>query len=110
MSGLFLIWAISVSLINQIICKPVRKLRAEYGTKLLDVLSEELTFELGKGYSYRSLAYYRLLYAYYSWNGNHLFLYSRLGSQTIPSKIPCIRFTGGRFYSSGFFMDLSHSE
>ncbi|MCM1519693.1 MAG: PDDEXK nuclease domain-containing protein [Lachnoclostridium sp.] len=40
-------------------------LRAEYGTKLLDVLSKELTFELGKGYTYRSLAYYRLLYAYF---------------------------------------------
>lgn len=41
------------------------ELRAEYGTKLLDVLSKELTVELGKGYSYRSLAYYRLLYAYF---------------------------------------------
>jgi predicted nuclease of restriction endonuclease-like (RecB) superfamily len=41
------------------------ELRAEYGTKLLEVLSKELTIELGKGYSYRSLAYYRLLYAYF---------------------------------------------
>ena len=41
------------------------ELRAEYGAKLLEVLSKELTFELGKGYSYRSLAYYRLLYAYF---------------------------------------------
>ncbi|MCI9054955.1 MAG: DUF1016 domain-containing protein [Muribaculaceae bacterium] len=41
------------------------ELRAEYGSKLLDVLSKELTLELGKGYSYRSLAYYRLLYAYF---------------------------------------------
>lgn len=40
-------------------------LRAEYGAKLLDILSKELTLELGKGYSYRSLAYYRLLYAYF---------------------------------------------
>lgn len=37
-------------------------LRAEYGTKLIDVLSKELTFELGKGYTPRNLAYYRLLY------------------------------------------------
>ncbi|MBJ2188425.1 MAG: hypothetical protein JFR41_07375 [Muribaculaceae bacterium] len=29
------------------------------------MLSKELTLELGKGYSYRSLAYYRLLYAYF---------------------------------------------
>lgn len=41
------------------------ELRAEYGKKLLNVLSEELTHELGKGYTYRSLAYYRLLYAYF---------------------------------------------
>ncbi len=41
------------------------ELRAEYGSKLLNVLSKELTLELGKGYSYRSLAYYRLLYAYF---------------------------------------------
>lgn len=37
-------------------------LRAEYGTKLLNVLSKELTLELGKGYTPRNLAYYRLLY------------------------------------------------
>lgn len=41
------------------------ELRAEYGAKLLEVLSKELTLELGKGYSCRSLAYYRLLYAYF---------------------------------------------
>lgn len=38
------------------------ELRAEYGAKLLDVLSKELTLELGKGYTPRNLAYYRLLY------------------------------------------------
>lgn len=41
------------------------ELRAAYGSKLLSVLSKELTTELGKGYTYRSLAYYRLLYAYF---------------------------------------------
>lgn len=38
------------------------ELRAAYGTKLLNVLSDELTLELGKGYTPRNLAYYRLLY------------------------------------------------
>lgn len=38
------------------------ELRAEYGTNLINVLSEELTLELGKGYNPRSLAYYRQLY------------------------------------------------
>ena len=38
------------------------ELRAEYGSNLLEVLSKELTFELGKGYTKRNLAYYRLLY------------------------------------------------
>ncbi len=41
------------------------ELRAEYGTNLLNVLSRELTFEFGKGYNPRSLAYYRQLYAYF---------------------------------------------
>ncbi len=40
-------------------------LRAEYGTNLLKVLSGELTFELGKGYSPRALAYYRQLFIYF---------------------------------------------
>lgn len=38
------------------------ELRAQYGSRLLDVLSKELTVELGKGYTPRNLAYYRLLY------------------------------------------------
>lgn len=41
------------------------ELRAEYGTNLINVLSQELTFELGKGYNPRSLAYYRQLYVYF---------------------------------------------
>lgn len=41
------------------------ELRAEYGTNLINVLSKELTFELGKGYNPRSLAYYRQLYVYF---------------------------------------------
>lgn len=41
------------------------ELRAEYGSNLLNVISKELSLELGKGYSYRSLAYYRLLYVYF---------------------------------------------
>jgi len=41
------------------------ELRAEYGSNLLNIISKELSIELGKGYSYRSLAYYRLLYVYF---------------------------------------------
>ena len=41
------------------------EIRAEYGTNLLKELSAQLTFDLGKGYSQRSLAYYRLLYLYF---------------------------------------------
>ncbi len=41
------------------------ELRAEYGTNLINVLSQELTLELGKGYNPRSLAYYRQLYVYF---------------------------------------------
>ncbi len=41
------------------------ELRAEYGSNLINVLSRELTFELGKGYNPRSLAYYRQLYVYF---------------------------------------------
>lgn len=41
------------------------ELRAEYGTNLINVLSKELTLELGKGYNPRSLAYYRQLYVYF---------------------------------------------
>lgn len=40
-------------------------LRAEYGANLLNVISKKLADELGRGYSYRSLAYYRLLYVYF---------------------------------------------
>lgn len=40
-------------------------LRAKYGTNLLKHLSKKLTFEFGKGYSSRALAYYRLLYIYF---------------------------------------------
>ena len=36
--------------------------RAEYGTRLIKVLSQELTERLGKGFSTRNLAYYRLFY------------------------------------------------
>lgn len=39
--------------------------RAEYGTNLLKELSAQLTFNLGKGYSPRALAYYRQLYIYF---------------------------------------------
>lgn len=39
--------------------------RAEYGTKLIPGLSKQLTLELGRGFSERSLAYYRKLYSYY---------------------------------------------
>lgn len=39
--------------------------RAEYGTNLLKELSAQLTFDLGKGYSPRALAYYRQLYIYF---------------------------------------------
>ena len=39
--------------------------RAEYGTNLLKELSSQLTFDLGKGYSPRALAYYRQLYIYF---------------------------------------------
>lgn len=39
--------------------------RAEYGTQLIPVLSKQLTLELGKGFSYRNLAYCRKLYIYY---------------------------------------------
>ena len=41
------------------------KERAEYGTQLIRDLSRELTLQLGKGYSPRSLAYYRQLYLWY---------------------------------------------
>lgn len=41
------------------------EIRAEYGTNLLKELSARLTFELGKGYSPRALAYYRQLYLYF---------------------------------------------
>lgn len=36
--------------------------RAEYGSQLLKLLSHELTERLGKGFSARNLAYYRLFY------------------------------------------------
>lgn len=39
--------------------------RAEYGTQLIPGLSKQLTLELGRGFSERSLAYYRKLYSYY---------------------------------------------
>lgn len=39
--------------------------RAEYGTQLIPGLSNQLTLELGRGFSERSLAYYRKLYSYY---------------------------------------------
>ncbi|MBD5313262.1 MAG: DUF1016 domain-containing protein [Bacteroides sp.] len=41
------------------------ELRAEYGSNMINILSRELTFELGKGYNPRSLAYYRQLYVYF---------------------------------------------
>ncbi len=41
------------------------ELRAEYGSNLLNILSKELSNSLGRGYSYRSLAYYRSLYVYF---------------------------------------------
>lgn len=41
------------------------EIRAQYGTNLLKELSIRLSFELGKGYSSRSLAYYRQLYLYF---------------------------------------------
>lgn len=34
--------------------------RAEYGTRLIKILSQELSERLGKGFSTRNLAYYRL--------------------------------------------------
>lgn len=41
------------------------EIRAEYGANLLKELSSQLTFDLGKGYSPRALAYYRQLYIYF---------------------------------------------
>lgn len=41
------------------------EIRAEYGANLLKELSSRLTFDLGKGYSPRALAYYRQLYLYF---------------------------------------------
>jgi len=41
------------------------EVRAEYGTNLLKELSKRLTFDMGKGYSPRALAYYRQLYIYF---------------------------------------------
>ena len=41
------------------------EIRAEYGSNLLKELSAQLTFDLGKGYSPRALAYYRQLYNYF---------------------------------------------
>lgn len=41
------------------------EIRAEYGSNLLKELSAKLTFDLGKGYSPRALAYYRQLYIYF---------------------------------------------
>lgn len=41
------------------------EIRAQYGSNLLKELSAQITFELGKGYSPRSLAYYRQLYLYF---------------------------------------------
>lgn len=41
------------------------EIRATYGSKLLRELSQKLTFELGKGYSVRSLADYRRFYLDY---------------------------------------------
>ena len=41
------------------------EIRAEYGSNLLKELSARLTFDLGKGYSPRALAYYRQLYIYF---------------------------------------------
>lgn len=40
-------------------------LRAEYGSRMLAALSRQLTEQLGKGFSPRSLAYYRQLYLCY---------------------------------------------
>lgn len=54
-------------------------LRAEYGTKLLKIISEELTLELGKGYSPRALSYYRQLYIYFP---NYEILQTRLQNLT----------------------------
>jgi len=39
--------------------------RAEYGTNLLKELSARLSFDMGKGYSPRALAYYRQLHLYF---------------------------------------------
>jgi len=41
------------------------EVRAEYGANLLKELSARLTFDIGKGYSPRALAYYRQLYLYF---------------------------------------------
>lgn len=41
------------------------EVRAEYGANLLKELSARLTFDMGKGYSPRALAYYRQLYIYF---------------------------------------------
>lgn len=41
------------------------EIRAEYGSNLLKELSARLSFDLGKGYSPRALAYYRQLYIYF---------------------------------------------
>lgn len=38
------------------------KVRAEYGSQLIPMLTEQLTREYGNGYGRRNLAYYRKLY------------------------------------------------
>lgn len=55
-------WEIGRRIVNE---EQNGDLRAKYGTNLLKHLSKELTFEFGKGYSPRALAYYRLLYIYF---------------------------------------------
>ena len=55
-------WAIGQRIVEE---EQNGELRAEYGSNLLNVLSRELTLELGKGYNPRSLAYYRQLYIYF---------------------------------------------
>lgn len=41
------------------------KVRAEYGTQLLRVLSQKITAEFGQGYGVRNLSYFKQLYIYF---------------------------------------------
>lgn len=80
-------WAIGQRIVEQ---EQLGKSRAEYGRHLLQMLSKELSNEFGKGFSTKSLYYYRQFYS--TFDGKFPALWGILSwSHSRPLRNPIIR-------------------